>query len=94
MPLSPEDIERQRLADYRSTFGTAEGKRVLADLEEKFLLQDARHHVAAGNSDGVIFMAGQAALIIAVKKWARPLSEKAPEPKYEQPLMQGDVYAG
>lgn len=73
-------------------FGSEEGKRVLADLEDKFLFQDVRHHVAAGNSDGVIYVSGQVALVVAVKKWAKPLSEEIPAPKFEQPVLQGDVF--
>ena len=85
--------ERTRLTDYRVTFGTEAGQRVLKDLEERFLLQDARAHVSAGNTTGVVWIAGQGFLIGKIKQWC----EKPVEfnmPMYLQPVEQGDPFNG
>lgn len=85
--------EKQRLADYRDTFNSPAGKRVLQDLENRFLLQDSRLHVQAGNMLGVAWIDGQRSLITAIKKWAtRPSVENLPQ--FTEPITQGDPLHG
>lgn len=85
--------EARRLQDYRTTFGTPEGKRVLEDLELRFLRQDSRNHVAAGNQLGVAWIDGQRTLVLGIKKLAeRPVVENMPV--FHNPITQGDPLHG
>jgi hypothetical protein len=84
--------EKIRLGDYRTTFGTPSGKRVLEDLLNKFLYQDARLYAQAGNDVGLTYIEGQRQLMVAVLKWATT-PEQANMPQFVQPLTQGDPYS-
>lgn len=93
MPNEPDHYEKRRLADYRDVFNSESGKRVLADLEERFLFQDSRLHVQAGNTTGITWIDGQRTLIAAIKRWAsRPIADNMPT--YSEPLTQGDPLHG
>jgi hypothetical protein len=61
--------EHTRLIQYRTAFGSPEGKAVLDDLRQRFLFQDSRPHVAANNSLGIAWIDGQRSLLAAVQHW-------------------------
>ena len=85
--------ERTRLHDYRTVFGSDAGKRVLADLQNRFLFVDAREFVAADNTTGVAWIAAHQYLLGLVTKWAeKPVESNMP--KFEQPIEQGDPLHG
>lgn len=85
--------ERTRLLDYRTVFGSDAGKRVLADLQNRFLFTDAREFVAAANVTGVTWIAANQYLMSLVTKWAeKPVESNMP--KFEQPINQGDPLHG
>ena len=87
--MDSNDAEKARLDDYRVTFATPAGKRVLEDLENRYLHFDCRPHVVAGNETGVVWVDGQRFLVTMIKKWAtRPIMDNLPQ--VLQPVAQGD----
>jgi hypothetical protein len=55
--------ERKLIAAYKKVAATPEGKTVFEDLFSRFLWQDSRPHVQAGNATGVVFMDAQRMLL-------------------------------
>jgi hypothetical protein len=55
--------ERKLIAAYKRVAATPEGKVVFEDLFSRFLWQDTRPHVSAGNATGVVYVDAQRMLL-------------------------------
>lgn len=61
--------EKERILRYRALFNSDEGKKVLEDMKDKFLWQDASPHVLAKNDMSVSYIVGQQMLMRALNRW-------------------------
>lgn len=63
--------ELGRLQDYVMAFSTEHGKRVLEDMQKRWLYQRRGHeHASAGNGPGLAYIEGQRELLINIIEWA------------------------
>jgi anti-sigma-K factor RskA len=61
--------EEKRIADYRTVFTTPEGRRVLEDLEERFLWQESRNFILDKNPLALAYIDGQRNVLKSIRKW-------------------------
>lgn len=101
--MSEVPVKQQLLADYRKTFRTPHGKRVLADLRRRCKLIDLDRHPAPDrpneafmNPNAALFQAGMADQVHAIEKRIKRAEELENEQKAQgaQERADGDAGAG
>jgi hypothetical protein len=64
--------ERQRLIDFRLTFGSEHGRRVINYLAQEFHLYDPAYKVGAGHPYDAVFRDGQRSVVAHILKSLTP----------------------
>jgi hypothetical protein len=83
--------EQKLIKSYKAVANTPEGEIVLRDLTDRFLWQDSREHVAAGNALGVAFIDAQRMMMkYIIRKIEVPEEELLRMFQLPQDLLQGD----
>ena len=101
--MTEVSVKQQLLADYRKTFRTPHGKRVLADLERRCKLVDLERHPQPGqpneafmNPNAALYRAGMADQVEAIRKRIKRAEELENEQKGQgaPERASGDAGAG
>jgi hypothetical protein len=83
--------EQKLIKAYKSFANTPEGKTILKDLTDRFLWQDSREHVGAGNALGVVYIDAHRMLMkYILRKIEVPEDELLQAFQLPQDLLQGD----
>ena len=93
-PSNPQlQAEQKLIKAYKSVANTPEGKQVFEDLHTRFLWQDSREHVSAGNALGVVYIDAQRMLLRYIDRKVKMTEddqlrayETPPEPNQGDPL--------